>query len=133
MNTSSDSPDDHFNAQPPDRREQLLELRALIRTIWPKVKEDMSMGMPTFLLDGRPFCGLANQKHYMALYIVPYDLLTAFKMELKAYNCGRSCIRFRRLDDEKMIFFERVIKYTGSRFADSEFYRRPAERKLARA
>jgi uncharacterized protein YdhG (YjbR/CyaY superfamily) len=98
----------------------------MIRRIFPKIKEDMAYGMPTYHLDGHMFCAIANQKHYMALYIMPYDLLSAFKMELKAYNCGRSCIRFRKLDEEKAFFFERVLKYTGDRFTDSALYARTA-------
>jgi uncharacterized protein YdhG (YjbR/CyaY superfamily) len=124
MSSASPTPKDYYDQLPDDRREHLLDLRDLIKRTWPKIKEDMAYGMPTFHLDGHMFCAIANQKHYMALYIMPYDLLSAFKMELKAYNCGRSCIRFRKLDEEKAFFFERVLKYTGNRFADSALYGR---------
>ena len=117
---------EYFQQLPDERREHLSELRDLIKRTWPKIREDMAYGMPTYHLDGHMYCAVANQKHYMALYIMPYDLLSAFKMELKAYNCGRSCIRFRKLDEEKAFFFERVLKYTGNRFADSALYARYA-------
>ena len=117
---------EYLQQLPDDRRAHLTELRELIKTTWPKIKEDMAYGMPTYHLEGHMFCAMANQKHYMSLYIMPYDLLRAFKMELKAYNCGRSCIRFRKLDEEKTIFFERVLKYTGNRFSDSSLYARYA-------
>ncbi len=135
MSSASPTPKDYYDRLPDDRREHLTDLRDLIKRTWPKIKEDMAYGMPTFHLDGHMFCAIANQKHYMALYIMPYDLLSAFKMELKAYNCGRSCIRFRKLDEEKTFFFERVLKYTGNRFADSVLYGRATgtSRSAARA
>ena len=39
-----------------------------------------------------------------------------------AYDRGRSCIRFRRLDDDKLELFDRIIKYTGSQYPESRFY-----------
>ena len=135
MPLSSRTPDDYFLQLPEDRRDHLGRLRSLIKQTWPKVKEDLSYGMPTYHLGGHVYCAIANQKHYMVLYLMPYDLLDAFKMELKAYNCGRSCIRFRKLDDEKTLFFERVLKYTGDKFPDSRFHGKtsPAIRAQARA
>lgn len=135
LSSSSTSVDDYFLQLPDDRREHLNSLRTLIKRTWPKVKEDLAFGMPTYHLGGEIFCAIANQKHYMVLYLMPYDLLSAFKMELKAYNCGRSCIRFRKLDEEKALFFERVLKYTGDKFPDSVFFGKtsPAVRARSRA
>jgi hypothetical protein len=50
----------------------------------------------------------------MALYVMPYDLLVAFKNDLKVHDTGKSCIRFKRLDSGILDLFDRIIKYTGN-------------------
>ena len=135
MRIDARTPEDYFAQLTPDRREQLSQVRALIKRVWPKIREDVQYGMPTYHLDGSTFCALASQKSFMAIYIMPYDLLNAFKLELVPHDTGRSCIRFRKLDEAKLLLFERVLKYTGSRFADSRFYGKHTHtgRTLARA
>ena len=122
MKISANSPDEYFEAIPEDRSEQLGILRKMVKRSWPKVKEDLSNGMPTYHLDGHPFMAMASQKNFMAVYIMPYDLLDAFNKDLKAYDHGKSCIRFRSLDDDKLELFDRIIKYTGSQHTDSKFF-----------
>lgn len=109
----------YFAALPEDRRAALMQVRRLITRAFPHVTEDLRHGLPTYSLDGTAFCALGNQKSFMALYIMHHDLLDAFNKDLKAYDHGRSCIRFRRLEPETVELFDRIIKYTGSRFPDS--------------
>lgn len=116
------NPSAYFAALPEERREALGQVRHLIFEAWPKAVEDMSHGMPTYFLEGEPFCAIASQKHFMALYIMPYDLLNVFAMDLKIHDTGLSCIRFKRLDDTTMILFDRIIKYTGSQLATSIYF-----------
>jgi uncharacterized protein YdhG (YjbR/CyaY superfamily) len=113
MKIDATSPDHYFDQLVPERKAQLLELRERIRSIWPKVKEDLSMDMPTYHLEGRTLFALGNQKNYFCLYVIPTDLLDAFRNELKAYNLGRSCIRFRRLDDDALDLCGRIVRYVG--------------------
>ncbi len=56
----------------------------------------------------------------MALYILPHDLLHAFKKDLLVYDRGRSCIRFKRLEADTLDLFDRIIKYTGSQMHESQ-------------
>jgi uncharacterized protein YdhG (YjbR/CyaY superfamily) len=116
----------YLNDLPDDRRNALLIVRELILAIWPQAREELVNNMPTYHLDGLQLCALANQKHFMVLYIAPYDLLTPFKNELKKYNCGRTCIRFREITGELLDLFDRVVKYTGSQLPTSQLARRPA-------
>lgn len=109
----------YFDALPEDRRAALTHVRRLVLRAFPRVTEELRNGLPTYLLDGTAFCAVGNQKSFMALYIMHHDLLDAFNKDLKAYDHGRSCIRFRRLEPETIELFDRIIKYTGSRFPDS--------------
>ncbi len=116
----------YLDSLPDDRRNALIIVRELIITIWPRVKEQMLNDMPTYQLDGVPLCMLANQKHFMVLYIAPYDLLAPFKNELKKHNCGRTCIRFRAMSGELLDLLDRILKYTGNQLATSQHVRRPS-------
>jgi uncharacterized protein YdhG (YjbR/CyaY superfamily) len=94
---------DYLAQLPDDRRMALDAIRTTLLRIWPALKEDMAYGMPTFHLDGHALAALASQKSFMAVYIMPYDLLVAFKNELKLYDTGRSCIRFTRLTESEYL------------------------------
>ncbi|MCB0790267.1 MAG: DUF1801 domain-containing protein [Flavobacteriales bacterium] len=122
MKIEADNVKEYLAALPEDRSRAVAKLCRMVRQIWPKATEDLTNGMPTYHLDGQAFCAVGNQKNFMALYIMPHDLLNAFNKDLKAYDRGRSCIRFRRLEEETLILFERILKYTGSKFPDSRFY-----------
>jgi uncharacterized protein YdhG (YjbR/CyaY superfamily) len=111
--------DAYWGSLPQERREALDAVRQLLFRIWPGLKEDMSLNMPTYLLNGTPLCALASQKHYMAIYIMPYDLLDAFRLELIVYDRGRSCIRFKRISPELLDLLDRIVKYVGTRFEES--------------
>ncbi|MBK6629265.1 MAG: DUF1801 domain-containing protein [Flavobacteriales bacterium] len=113
----------YFAALPEERRAALTQVRRLVIRAFPRVTEELRNGLPTYFLDGTAFCALGNQKSFMALYIMHHDLLDAFNKDLKAYDHGRSCIRFRRLEPETNELFDRIIKYTGSRFPDSRLNR----------
>ncbi len=116
---------DYFERMPEDRREALGTLRGLIKRTWPDSDEDFAYGMPTYHLDGKPVFGLADQKHFMALHVIPYDLLSAFKNELRTMDCGKSCIRFRQLDEATFALLDRVVKYVGSQRHLSRITARP--------
>lgn len=108
-----------------DRREALMMIRQLIKTTWSGITEDMAYGIPTFHRNGQPMWAIASQKHFMALYVIPYDLLEAFKNDLKVHDKGKSCVRFKRLDPSMMDLFDRIIKYTGSQVHLSKRTARP--------
>jgi hypothetical protein len=123
MKIDATSPDHYFDQLGPERKAQLLELRERIRSTWPKVKEDLAMGMPTYHLEGRSLFALGNQKNYFCLYVMPTDLLDAFRSELKGYNLGRSCIRFRRLDEDALDLCGRIVRYVGGMHTESTLHR----------
>lgn len=124
MKIGSQSAQEYFDDIPEDRRFALGSVRRIVLSTWPGLEEDMHFGIPTYHLNGQPFCAMASQKHYMALYIMPYDLLNAFVHDLRVYDTGRSCIRFKRLEPCTVELFERIIKYTGSQYPTSAFYGR---------
>jgi uncharacterized protein YdhG (YjbR/CyaY superfamily) len=119
MKASVHPVEQYLDQLPEDRSSALRSLQNLILKIWPQATVDMTYGMPTFHLEGHPLCAMANQKHFMALYVMPYDLLHAFKNDLMVHDHGRSCIRFKQFGPEMHDLLDRVIKYTGTRMRDS--------------
>ena len=83
LETAPPSVTGYFDRLSPERGGILRHVRDLVLTVWPNATEDMALGIPTYHLEGEPFCALAGQKHFMVLYIMPYDLLNAFTMDLK--------------------------------------------------
>lgn len=124
----------YYGKLPDERRDALLALRQMIRRTWPAIMEDMAYGIPTFHLNGQLLCAIASQKHFMVLYVMPYDLLEFFKNDLKVYDRGKSCIRFKKLLPATYDLFDRIIKYTGNQLELSHATARPngQKKQLAR-
>lgn len=119
MTTEPPSVHAYFDNLPDDRQLPMARLRQLVRHHWPKAKEDLAYGMPTYHLSGQPVFAIASQKNHITFYVMPYDLLSAFKHDLRTRNCGKSCIRFKRLEEEDMDLLERIVKYVGTTFIGS--------------
>ena len=75
------------------QRAILDAIRATIRDVAPDIGETVEYGML-----GYP--GLANlgaQKHHVALYVMP-EVLERHRANFPGVDCGKSCLRFRRLE-----------------------------------
>ena len=117
---------------PPERREVVSKVRDLVRRHLPKgYNETMSFGMISYGLplsrypttyNGQPlgYVALAAQKNYYALYLMgPYmdaeqgkQLADAFKKAGKKMDMGKSCLRFKKLDDLPLDAVGRAIAST---------------------
>ena len=88
----------YLNQLEPHRKQALQRIREAIHQIIPGTEETMEYRMPTFK-KGVTYCAMASQKHYMAIYIMNTKLLRKYRNDLKHLNLGKSCIRFKKLDD----------------------------------
>ena len=104
---------------PEERRAALKAVRAVIQKNLPKgYVEGMDYGNIAWTVplavypdtyNGQPLCyaALASQKNHMALYLmcaygdgpVKQKLVAGFRAAGKKLDMGKSCIRFRKLDD----------------------------------
>jgi len=61
-----------------------------------------------------PTVALANQKNYISLYVCAVDgneyLAEKHKDELGKVSVGKSCIRFKKVDDINLKVLEKIIK-----------------------
>jgi hypothetical protein len=93
MQRDARSPDAYRNAAEGPQRELLDTIRGLVMEVAPGVVESIGHGM----LDYPGLANLAAQKQYVSLYVAP-SALDLHRDELAGINCGRSCVRFRRLE-----------------------------------
>lgn len=115
---------EYFASLPDDRREQLLKLDALIRKTVPGLKPRFGYNMPGYgsfkyldykkrLIDW-PVIALASQKNYISIYVCAISdgqyIAEMHKKELGKVNVGRSCIRFKKIEDVDLAALKKVMK-----------------------
>jgi hypothetical protein len=116
-------------ALPPERRAALAQVRDVIRKHLPRgFEEAAASGMITYQVplsrypdtyNGQPLwlAALANQKHYMSLYLMSAygdpailaDLKAGFQAAGKKLDMGKSCVHFRSADDLPLDVIGRII------------------------
>jgi len=122
----------YLDALPDDRRAIIERVRSVILDHLPTgYEEAMRFGMITYEVplstypktyNKQPllYAGLAAQKQYTSLYLTSIylgeDSAAAFEREYRAtgkrYDVGKSCIRFRKLDDLPLDLVARAIAST---------------------
>lgn len=111
--------DDYLASLPRDRREALATVRRVVLDHLPEgFEEVVQYGMISYVVpleryprtyNGQPLAlaSLANQKHHMAVYLLGVYgeegaqewLRARWAATGKKLDMGKSCLRFRRLDD----------------------------------
>jgi len=119
MRTDARSIDEYIDSLPPDRQQALEEVRKVILNNLPKgYEEELNWGMITYQVplevypdtyNKKPlmYAALASQKNHMAVYLTGIytdekrreEFENAYRATGKRYDVGKSCVRFRKLDD----------------------------------
>lgn len=120
MNKSD--PEAYIASAPEERVEGLSAIRKMVKKHCKSYTESMAYGMPTYDQDGEIIFAFASQKNYMAFYACHYDLLEALPEVTDKYNCGKSCIRFKKADKELIRDLEKVVKHIKKNVKESQYY-----------
>jgi uncharacterized protein YdhG (YjbR/CyaY superfamily) len=122
MQSKSTTVAQYLDELPPDRRAALEAVRATIRAnMDPQLEEGMQYGMIGYYVPHRvfpqgyhcdpkqplPYAALASQKQYMSIYLMTCYmsgddaqwLRDAWAAAGKKLDMGKSCIRFKRIED----------------------------------
>jgi uncharacterized protein YdhG (YjbR/CyaY superfamily) len=122
MRSTAATVEEYLSELPQDRREAIESVRQVILDNLPAgYEEAMNWGMITYQVpletypdtyNQKPlmYAALAAQKHHMSVYLtgVYIDAETqqafeeAYRATGKRYDVGKSCVRFRRLEDLPM-------------------------------
>ena len=92
MDTVTDVVAEWIGSAPPQTREILKEIRALIRNEAPEATEDIRYGIPTFLLNGN-LVHYAGYEGHIGFYPGP-EALEKFREELSSWPGGKGSVRF---------------------------------------
>jgi hypothetical protein len=124
--------EEYLEGLPEDARNVIAMIRELILRRLPKgYRECMNWGMisyeiplerypDTYNKQPLSYLGLAAQKNYYALYLTcAYQdaallekLKEGFRTAGKKLDMGKSCLRFRTLEDLPLVIIEQVVGYT---------------------
>ncbi len=119
MKSEAKTIEQYLSEIPEDRRKAIKEIRKTILANLPKgYEEALNWGMITYQVpleiypdtyNQKPlmYAALANQKNHMAVYLtgiymddeLNQDFEKKYKETGKRYDVGKSCVRFRKLDD----------------------------------
>lgn len=114
---------EYFAMLPKERRKPMGFLHRFIRKAAPKLMPRFAYNMPGYgsfryknyqgkIIDW-PIVALASQKNYISLYICAMEggkyLAEKYKKELGRVSVGRSCIRFRKLEDINLKTLKEII------------------------
>ena len=129
MKSNAKTVDEYIAELPPERQQDIRAVRKVIRENLPDGYEEViNWGMITYQVplsvypdtyNRRPlmYAALASQKNHMAVYInsiyVDEGRREQFEKEYrltgKRYDVGKSCVRFRKLDDLPMPVIAKAI------------------------
>ena len=116
---------------PEDRRQAISRVREVILANLPEgYEETMQYGMPSYIVpferypttyNGQPLAvaSLASQKNYMSLYLMSVygerdqQFREEYERTGKRLDMGKSCVRFRSVDDLPLDLIARTIAATS--------------------
>jgi uncharacterized protein YdhG (YjbR/CyaY superfamily) len=102
MQSSTTSVGEYLDEVPAARRDSLSKLRDLCVKTLRGYEEVMEYGLPCYKKNGVVEVGFANQKNYIAVYVLKKGVVDAFRAELLSAKIGKGCIRFSK--PEKLDF-----------------------------
>jgi uncharacterized protein YdhG (YjbR/CyaY superfamily) len=109
----SNQVDQYIAKQDAGRKAALETIRSTIFELIPDVTETFKYNMPTYELD-EVVVSVAAQKHYFSLYL-DTTLVAKYRQELGHLNCGKSCVRFRRLEELPLDTIKKIILETAAK------------------
>lgn len=116
--------EEYFAALPPDRKEPMAFMDDFIRKVVPSLKPKFAYNMPGYgmfkyrnykneMIDW-PVIALSNHKNYISLYVCSVVdgqyVAEAHKDKLGRVSVGKSCIRFKKIEDLNLDVLKQVLK-----------------------
>jgi hypothetical protein len=115
---------EYIDSVSPGRREMIVFLHKFIRKTVPKLKPHFASNMLGYgsfpylnykkEMISWPVVAMANQKQYVSVYVCALKdgeyIAEKYKKKLGKVNVGRSCIRFKKLEDVNLPALAKVLK-----------------------
>lgn len=115
---------EYLAAVPKERKEAIQFLHAFIQKAAPKLKAHFAYNMLGYgsfpyrnykkEMVSWPIVALASQKHYISVYVCAVEdgeyLAEKYKARLGKVSVGKSCIRFKKLDDVNLPELKKLLQ-----------------------
>ena len=122
------TPDEYIEQLDEPRRSQIRELHELIRATVPELEPHVPSGMLGYgsyhyvYASGRegdwPILGLASRKRYISLYacaaVDGEYVAEEYRNRLPKADIGKSCVRFKRLEDLDLDTLQDLLRRTAA-------------------
>lgn len=119
------SVESYLASVPKERKEVILFLHNFIQKAAPKLEPHFAYNMLGYgsfpYLNYKkekiqwPIIALANQKNYVSMYVCAVDkgvyIAEKYKNDLGKVNVGKSCIRFKKLEDVNLLTLKKVLQF----------------------
>jgi len=102
--------DEYIAEFPPQTREVLEQMRALIGGLAPDATETISYAIPTFDLGGKHLVHFAGYEKHVGLYPAPSGM-EAFKEDLKPYKTGKGSVQFPLDQPLPVELIRRIVEF----------------------
>lgn len=115
---------EYMDMLPEERRAPMMFLHKFIQKTAPSLKPHFAYNMPGYgsfkyknykkdTIDW-PIIALASQKNYISVYVCAVEngkyIAETYKDKLGKVSVGRSCIRFRKIDDLNLETLKKVLQ-----------------------
>lgn len=121
--TNAATPQEYIDLIAEPRKSQIQTLHHFIQEIVPHLKTQIQAGMIGYgqyhykYASGRegdsPIIALASQKNYISVYVCASDgsqyIAEKYKEQLPKANIGRSCIRFKKIENIDLNVLKKII------------------------
>jgi uncharacterized protein YdhG (YjbR/CyaY superfamily) len=105
---------EYLKEVPEDRREALIRLRKLCKTLLSKHDEGMDYGMPCYKRDGVVEFAFASQKNSINVYVAKQDVMKSHRARLKGLSVGKGCIRYPKPEKLDFSILTDLLKDTSA-------------------
>ena len=109
----------YLDSLPSERRSEVERVWRVVRWSVPDgYSEEITAKFLTFKAGAEWYVALANQKHYISLYLMPVYVYPELRAKLdaggKGLKCGKSCINFRRAEELPLAVVDEIVGATGA-------------------
>lgn len=122
--TTAKTPDEYIASIPEPRRQEVEKLHEFIQKTVPSLKPHILSGMIGYgtyhyrYASGKEgdwsLIALASQKNYISIYICSIEdgtyVAEKYKDKLSKTSIGKSCVRFKKLEDVDFSILKEIIK-----------------------
>lgn len=101
--------DEYIATYPPEIQERMNKLREVINSCSPDIKEKISWGMATFVLNGN-LVHFAGQKSHIGFHPCP-SAIEAFSDSLKPYKTSKGTVQFKNNEPMHYELIRKMVEF----------------------